>query len=178
MDKIFKIAITGPESTGKTPLAQALSEVLGRLWAPEFARYYTAHLGRPYHRTDLRAIGRGQRLWEQWYAEQSAGLLILDTDWTVLQIWESVRFASDDHAEWRRGYGEPAPADLYILCTPDFPWAPDPLREHPEEQAALFELYARLLAGLPTPNIVAEGSSEARLKKVCSAIEAFGVPLR
>jgi nicotinamide riboside kinase len=178
VDKIFKIVITGPESTGKTTLAQALARALQAPWAPEFARYYTAHLGRPYHRSDLRAIGRGQRLWERWYAAQSTGLLILDTDWTVLQIWESYRFAPAGPAAWREGYGEAAPADLYVLCTPDFPWAPDPLREHPEEQTALFDLYAQLLAGLPTPHIVVEGSPDARLKKVCRAIETFNVPLR
>ncbi len=177
MEKNFRIVITGPESTGKTTLAQALSKVLGAPWTPEFARYYTAHLGRPYRRADLRAIGRGQRLWEQWYAGQSAGLLILDTDWTVLQIWESYRFASDGLAEWRRGYGEPTPADLYVLCAPDFPWAPDPLREHPEEQTALFDRYARLLDDLSTPHIVVEGAPDTRLKKVCRTIETFGVPL-
>ncbi len=170
MNKKIRIAITGPESTGKTTLAQELSAALEAPWVPEFARFYVAHVGRPYERRDLCAIGRGQKLWEKWYERQSGEIVVLDTDWTVLQIWEEYRFAPEAEPEWRKGYGDPTLADLYVLCAPDFPWAPDLLREHPHEQAALFDLYAGLIRNLNTPFITAEGSPAARLEKVLEKI--------
>ncbi|MBK8556661.1 MAG: AAA family ATPase [Lewinellaceae bacterium] len=59
--KPLTIAITGPESSGKTTLAALLATTLGAPWVPEFARYYTAYLGRPYVQADLQAIGSGQK---------------------------------------------------------------------------------------------------------------------
>lgn len=144
---LIKIVFTGPESTGKTALAEALARALGLPWAPEFARYYVAHLGRPYERTDLTAIGRGQRAWEQWLAQKTPPMLLCDTDWTVLQVWEHYRYGppADGCWHWQKGYGAPQLADLYFLCAPDFPWQPDPLREHPSKREELFAWYERLL---------------------------------
>ncbi|MCS7036393.1 MAG: ATP-binding protein [Saprospiraceae bacterium] len=145
---MIKIVFTGPESTGKTALTEALAQALHLPWAPEFARYYVAHLGRPYERTDLRAIGRGQLAWERWLAQQNPPLLLCDTDWTVLQVWEHYRYGEPTNGgnwHWQKGYGPPQRADFYFLCAPDFPWQPDPLREHPEAREELFIWYERLL---------------------------------
>lgn len=115
--------------------------------APEFARYYVAHLGRPYERCDLQQIGAGQRAWEDWFGARISpgGVLVCDTDWTVLQIWEQYRFGPQTEYAWNRGYGPVRRADHYFLCAPDFPWQPDALREHPEERDVLFGLYEDLL---------------------------------
>jgi nicotinamide riboside kinase len=168
--KNLRIVITGPESTGKTTLAQELAGALGTFWVPEFARFYVSHLGRLYERSDLYAIGCGQKRWETWYRQQQEGILVLDTDWTVLHVWEAYRFEPAPQPVWRQGYGEPVPADLYVLCTPDFPWTPDPLREHPNEQYILFEWYLALLKDLNTPFILAEGPPSVRLEKVLETI--------
>ncbi|MCW5921281.1 MAG: ATP-binding protein [Saprospiraceae bacterium] len=171
----LKVVVTGPESTGKTALAEALAQRLGVAWVPEFARYYVAHLGRPYRREDLKAIGLGQSVWEQWYAlkfaeDSYANLLVCDTDWTVLHVWEEYRFRPDDAPEWQKGYGPAHLADLYLLCAPDFPWQPDPLREHPDERDALFDLYEELLHGRQANFITLTGGHEMRLQIALSAI--------
>ena len=169
--RFLKIVLTGPESSGKTTLAAALAAALGVHWAPEFARHYVAHLGRPYTRADLKQIAAGQRSWERWYAGRPAvrPYLILDTDWTVLQIWEQYRFGAETDFEWQKGYGVAEAADLYLLCAPDFPWHPDPLREHPEERAVLFDLYERLLSGLNARFTVLRGDPAARLETALAA---------
>lgn len=173
--EILRIVTTGPESTGKTIMASAMAEALGTTWNPEFARYYLAHLGRPYQRSDLRTIGLGQKHWEEWHARQIPGsdnqnVLILDTDWTVLQIWEEYRFEPNDEFEWRKGYGKEEPADLYLLCAPDFSWQPDPLREHPEERHILFHLYEKLLQTYGANYITLAGTHDARLQTALTAI--------
>lgn len=175
----FKIVTTGPESSGKTALAGALAQVLGTVWAPEFARYYVAHLGRPYIRQDLQAIGRGQQAWESWHANRADQILVCDTDWTVLQIWEHYRFdvPAKGHWEWEKGYIKPRPADLYLLCAPDFPWQPDSLREHPEERHILFRWYERLLQEQETNYIVVHGNPKQRLEQAVRQCRELFRPL-
>ena len=172
---IFKIVVTGPESTGKTTLAETLAGHLKTVWAPEFARYYVAHLGRPYVREDLARIGRGQEIWELWYALHADQWLICDTDWTVLQIWEQYRYTAPVQGpwEWEKGYSSPKNADLYLLCAPDFPWQPDPLRENPEEREALFGLYERLLAQSMANYVALWGAPDQRVEQALSAIRKF-----
>ena len=172
---ILKIVVTGPESSGKTTLAAALSDQLAAPVVLEFAREYLAHLGRAYQREDLAAIGAGQQAWERWYeqrlhAEPQGKLLICDTDWTVLHVWEQYRFQAKEAFRWQQGYTGHAPADLYLLCAPDFPWQPDPLREHPEERNVLFGLYRVLLEGLPARFIILEGPADGRLEMAAAAI--------
>jgi nicotinamide riboside kinase len=174
---MLKVVLTGPESTGKTAMAALLAGALGTVWSPEFARSFVAHLGRPYRRDDLRAIGRGQRLWEDWYAARAETVLVCDTDWTVLQVWEQYGYGAFADFEWQKGYGPPRPADLYLLCSPDFPWQPDPLREHPEEREVLFEWYERLLVGYGVNYAVLKGSPEERLAQGLKAIDAAGARL-
>lgn len=172
---MLKIGITGPESTGKTTLAESLAVSMATAWVPEFARYYVAHLGRQYERSDLRMIGKGQKNWEEWYARRIAApsgnsFLILDTDWTVLHIWEQYRFQSDGGFEWEKGYGKAENADLYFLCAPDFSWQPDSLREHPEERDILFLLYENLLDQSGAQFIALTGDPVTRLQTALDTI--------
>ncbi|MBL7797513.1 MAG: ATP-binding protein [Saprospiraceae bacterium] len=168
-----KIVLTGPESSGKTALAEALALLLSAPCVPEFARYFAAHLGRPYQRADLQAIGRGQQAWEQWHAAAEPPILVCDTDWTVLHVWEHYRFGAppDGVWEWKKGYANPQPADLYLLCAPDFPWQPDPLREHPEERQILFAWYERLLIETGARYTILAGSHEQRLHTVLGELQ-------
>lgn len=155
------LILTGPESSGKTTLARDLAGRLGTVWVPEFARPYVAHLGRPYQLADLQAIERGQAAWEQWYAPQANKVLVCDTDLTVLAVWRNVLteepFGPPPPDSWRAGR-------RYLLCAPDFPWEPDPLREHPDQRDWLFEKYERLLAAWNLPFEVLRGTHEERLE--------------
>ncbi len=175
------IVITGPESTGKTTLAEALTEALGGLCIPEFARYYLTHFNQPYVRADLQTIGRGQRAWEDWGRARHPAHLVLDTDWMVLHIWETYRFVqqsvdwplpSTDNLAWRKGYGAPQMPDLYLLCAPDFLWQPDPLREHPAEQWRLYRWYEQLLHQTGILFIALEGPHGVRLEKALRCIQS------
>ena len=167
---IFKIVVTGPESSGKTTLARDLAAVLGCACVPEFARPYVAHLGRPYVYNDLKTIALGQQIWEDWFCRQYAPtpLLVNDTDWTVIRIWEFYKYGSV-------GITTPPPlvADLYLLCSPDFDWHPDPLREHPHERPALFDLYLSLLRSAEARYQIMSGNPETRLETARQVIRKY-----
>ncbi|MBL0070581.1 MAG: ATP-binding protein [Bacteroidetes bacterium] len=60
---IKRIAIIGPESSGKSELSRALAAKYETGWVPEYAREYLTGLGQPYSESDVIAIYRKQ--WDQ-----------------------------------------------------------------------------------------------------------------
>lgn len=175
---ILKIVVTGPESSGKTTLATALAAALHTRCVPEFARTYLTHLGRPYERNDLKNIYLGQVAWEVWYAQQLSHQttlqpLVCDTDWTVIHVWEQYKFGSSDPQSptSRPPFSILHSPFLYLLCSPDIPWQPDPLREHPGEREVLFGMYEKLLHDIKARHVVVSGSPERRLQIALAAVE-------
>lgn len=144
-DSVFKVAITGPESTGKSVLALALGAHFQEPVALEFAREYLVKTSGRYGFADLDAICRGQLANEERACADAKKLCFCDTDITVLKIWSQYRFGkvssliTETHRTRRY--------DLYLLCQTDLPWYPDQLRESPDpaERRLLFELYRQEL---------------------------------
>ena len=57
---LVKIAITGPESTGKSTLTQLLAAHYQTVYTTEFARSYIQQLNRPYTPEDVLHIAKMQ----------------------------------------------------------------------------------------------------------------------
>lgn len=57
---MLKVGIIGPESTGKSTLAQQLSQRYHGIYVPEYAREYVEQLRRPYTYDDVCTIARHQ----------------------------------------------------------------------------------------------------------------------
>jgi nicotinamide riboside kinase len=57
---MYKIAILGPESTGKSELAKALATYYKGEWVPEYAREYVEQLVEPYTFEDVCIIAQKQ----------------------------------------------------------------------------------------------------------------------
>ena len=75
-----KIVITGPESTGKTTLAEALAQKLNALLIPEYARSYVEGLNRPYTYSDVEMIAQHQLEEESKFSDSGgSGILLMDT---------------------------------------------------------------------------------------------------
>ncbi|RMD74168.1 MAG: ATPase [Bacteroidetes bacterium] len=168
-----KIVITGPESSGKTTLSQALSEKLSAPVVPEYARLYLERFGPEYTLDDLTHIAHGQAALELATAAQTDDLLLADTSLEVIRVWWDYRFGTPppwlEALLWRhRG-------DFYLLCAPDLPWQPDPLRENPHDRAQLFDRYVALLERLGLPYGVVEGSGEARTRRALAQLAAAGL---
>ena len=151
------VFVTGPEASGKSHLAKALSESLAYPWVPEYAREYLADLSYPYQREDVVRIGQ-----QQWQLQQNmqklsqAPYLICDTGFLVLKIWMEYRYGEVD--PWIEQHFIQTPAHQYVLCQPDIPWEPDPLREHPQQREELFELYLKALQDYDKPYTVIGGA--------------------
>ena len=168
---MLRIALTGPESTGKTTLATQLAAHYGTTFAPEFAREYLRDSGPRYTLADLEAIARGQLAREAEAATQASRVVFCDTDLLVIKIWAEHAFGQCPL--WIKQHLEQHPYDLTLLMGIDLPWQPDPLREHPHLRQHFYDLYRRELRGHPAPFAEITGHNEQRLEKAVYLIDAL-----
>lgn len=140
----FRILLTGPESSGKTLLARRLSVLLDAILVEEYAREYLHQRGGRYEEADLLAIWRGQAAKERAYPWASC--LVCDTGPLVIAVWSAVKYGRV-HPEIEAAAAA-LDYDLILLCAPDLPWDPDPLREAPDavDRWRLFRRYQAKLA--------------------------------
>jgi nicotinamide riboside kinase len=167
----LKIAITGPESTGKSTLAQQLADAYQRPYLNEYAREYMETLDRPYSYEDVIAIAKEQQKREDDLANQGHSHVFLDTDLLVLKIWLQDKFQS--LPEWITEAVSPQRYDLFLLMYPDLAWQPDAQREDPERLNELFVIYENALQDAHLTYRVIRDEGEARVQNAMQAIEAF-----
>jgi len=169
----LKIAIVGPESTGKTTLAERLALSLKTAWVPEYAREYLDRLDRPYRQEDLTAIARGQLLIEEQRLAQAQKYLICDTNLLVIKIWSEYKYGSLDPRLAKlidlHAYS------IHFLTYIDLPWTYDPQRENPdlEERKELFQLYEDELKKQGLRYHILKGNEKERLASALDHIESL-----
>lgn len=88
---MIRIAITGPESSGKTTLCRSLSEHLNVSFVPEFARSYLEKTNGEYDYPDLNKIAMGQL---ERVKSSNSEVVISDSDFSVLEIWSQYKYGS------------------------------------------------------------------------------------
>ncbi|HRD53451.1 MAG TPA: AAA family ATPase [Flavobacteriales bacterium] len=165
-----KIAIVGPESSGKSTLAQELM-LRARAWyVSEVAREYIDGLDRPYEESDLLRIARAQAQNEDMIGEEFKGLMVCDTDLITIRIWSEEKYGRCHPLILEQS--EKRHYDLWLLCKPDIPWEPDPQRENPHDRDRLFARYKALLDWLEKPYRIIEGDREERVRTALEAINA------
>lgn len=168
---MLKIAITGPESTGKSTLAAQLAEKYETVWVPEYARSYVGNLDRPYTLRDIEAIARGQLALERQLEQKANALLFADTDMLVLKVWSEHAFG---HCPaWVEEQLQAQDYNLYLLMGVDLPWEPDPQREHPHLRQFFYDWYKRELQARQVPFVEIQGRREERLSQACRYVEAL-----
>ena len=163
---MIRIAFTGPESSGKSTLAQAVSETLGGTYVEEYARVYLETYGPDYDVDDLETIVQGH---SEAIVNSTNSLQLIDTDFIVFKIWSEYKYDAASpliHRLVSENW-----FDLHILCAPDIPWEPDELRENPDDRDELFLQYVETLEKFKKPYLIVEGAHQKRLKKVTEAIK-------
>ena len=151
---MFKVGIIGPESTGKSTLAQYLASRYEGLFVAEHARGYLEERARErgsayaYTREDVLRIAQYQVEQLRELSEQE-GVAFFDTELIITKVWlehkygECPAFVEEALHQY--------PMDVYLLCYPDLAWEPDPVRENPNIREYLFEWYEREVQALDVP---------------------------
>ena len=170
-NQVIKVAITGPESTGKSMLAEKLAGYYHTVWVPEYAREYINNINRPYNQDDILEIARGQIRSETKICKQASELLICDTELIVTKIWSEVKYGKCD--PWILNKLGSHKYDLYLLCDIDIPWSEDPQREHPHMREKLRNLYRQELLTRALPFFIISGIGNERLDNAIRIIDIF-----
>jgi NadR type nicotinamide-nucleotide adenylyltransferase len=171
---VKKVAVIGPECTGKSDLSSFLAEKFKTEWVPEYARGFIDNLVRPYTEMDLLTIAHGQLRLEEQYARSAKNVLICDTNLYVIKVWSNFKFGQCAE-EILQKIGE-RHYDLYLLTYVDIPWEADPQREHPDQREQLYSLYLNEMKNQMTPFVEIKGEKEQRRTLAVEAIEKLLIP--
>ena len=193
--EIKKIAVIGPESTGKSTLCEQLAQHYNTMWCPEFAREYLLTHGMDYDFDDLLYIAKGQIAMEDEYigmanrgnkpepqqpcspptthylpTGQAGSPLFIDTNMYVMKVW--CEFVFGNCHQWILDQIIERKYDLYLLCNVDLPWVKDELREYPdlENRAKLYNIYEDIMINQTVPWMDISGDYEERLQTAIGAI--------
>lgn len=163
----IKIALFGPESTGKTTLAKQLAEHFETVWAPEFARDYLQEKWDTSKQVcepdDLLLIAKGQVNLENEALLTANGYLFCDTTLMVTKVFSEMYYNFCDplldRAAKKHSY------ELFFLTDVDVPWAKDDLRDRPSDRKETFEIFRNALVENNKPYIVLSGDPKQRFEK-------------
>lgn len=162
------IALVGPESSGKTTLANQLAVHFGAELVAEFAREYIDTLNRPYTKEDVTFIAKQQVESENRAIKSGNPIIICDTDILVVKVWRVVKWGDTDSLVENRFKNQEE--RLYLLLRPDLPWEADSQREHPTERNELFAYYEDYLIQAKKRFAIVEGLGVLRLENALRAI--------
>ena len=164
---ILKIAVFGPESTGKTTLASQLAAELGTSWAPEFARDFLQKKyddsARPCAPEDLMPIALGQLGLEAKALDTAKEFAFFDTCLLQTKVYADHYFGICD-ASIAKAAAEHE-YDLFLLTDVDVPWTPDDLRDRPNDRERMMADFRAALVGHDKPFVILSGTHEELVAK-------------
>ena len=189
---LIKVAVIGPESTGKSTLCELLAQHYNTQWCPEFAREFLLTHGTDYSYDDLLYIAKGQLAMEDEYTQSLVGssvsevyssvqdselrtlnskLLFIDTEMYVMKVW--CEFVFGKCHRWVLDQIIERKYDLYLLCNTDLPWVKDELREYPDLKTRdqLYHIYKDIMINQSTPWVDISGDYDQRLQKAIKAVD-------
>ena len=169
--EIKKIAIVGPESTGKSTMSAYLAKHYNTVWVPEYAREYCEKLIQPPTFQDEINMFHGQLALEKELLSKANGILICDTTFITVKIWSDQMFGRSPQEVLnelpKHTY------DLYLLLNIDLPWQDDPLRDFPTMREHFMNVWHKELDAINANYVLISGTGEERYQNAIAAIDAF-----
>lgn len=174
---IIKIALFGPESTGKTTLAKQLAAFYETEWVPEFARDYLQEKWEVNKHIcveeDMMPIAYGQVALENEKLYTAQKYLFCDTNLMVTKVFSEVYYGFCnpllEEAALEHDY------DLFFLTDIDVPWEKDDIRDSPNKRETVFSVFKQTLIDSKKPFITLSGDKETRLAKATAIIDNLTV---
>ena len=186
---VLRVAVYGPESTGKTELATRLAAHFGAPLVAEYAREHCDARGGVLGLEDMLPIAL-----EQWRREddavakvraatchllgdKSAGarrLVVCDTEALTTMLWSDLLYGTTPD-RLRRGAEQRCRAyALYLLLDTDVPFVPDPQRcfPDPEDREKCRRIWHGALERRQLPYVWIRGDWPERVRAAIAAVEA------
>lgn len=175
--EIIRIAIFGPESTGKTTLAKQLADHHKTVWVPEYARNY---LQKKWDKNqsicdidDMLPIAYGQTKLENDSALIANKYLFCDTNLMVTKVFSEMYYDFCDTLLDKAARAHQY--DLFFLTDIDVPWEKDDIRDSPEGRESVFSVFKQSLIDHKKPFITLSGDKETRLNTAISILNDLAI---
>jgi len=166
-----RIAITGPESTGKTSLAMQLAELYDTVYVPEYARQYLDKNGTEYTYEDVLKMAKGQIELESQMLTKANDLLFADTEMIGYKIW--LDFYGWEVPRWMSDHIKNNSFGLYLLTDIDLPWVADSQRTNPHDRELLFHRFEEELENAEANYGIISGAGPLRIDNAISTVEEY-----
>lgn len=173
---VIKIAVIGPESTGKTQLCEQLAAHYKTTFVPEYARtYFETHDISNYSIKDLELIYTKQLELERDKLAEANRILFSDTNLISGMVWSQKVFdklpmvITEKFAKLNY--------DLHIVCDIDLPWVADNQRKNESDREELLNAHYVILKQHKFNYVVVNGFNELRLQNAIKAIDQFLKPI-
>ena len=174
-----RVALVGPESTGKSSLAARLAASFATVWVPEYGREHTAAIaareGTPgfaefFTPGDVETIARVQRAREDRAARHANRVLFCDTDALTTRVWSEIYFGHCP--EPVRAAAEEGRYHLTLLMDTDIPWVDDGTRGFAHRRRWHFDRLRASLDAAGRSFEVVSGSFEERLERAAQLVQS------
>ncbi len=169
MSEVKLFCLFGPESTGKSVMADTLAKHYNTVWVPEVAREMIT--SNHFSREDIIEIGRAQteRIFQ--LKQKANKLLICDTDVITTQIYSRhylkvvppVLFQMENMVRY----------DHYFLFDIDVPWVADGMRDLSNKREEMFKIFKQELDRRRISYTMVRGTWQERLHIVRQKIDEF-----
>ncbi len=177
---IKKIVLHGPESSGKTTLAQQLARHYATVWSPEYTRVFLetrVYMGGveagnfSLEPADVVGLVAGQIAVESLMLPLANRLLFCDTGVLTNLLYCHLYFGFSP--AWLHELVRRHPYDFYLLTHPDTPWVADGMRDLPHHRTELFQLFRQELIQRNLPFAEISGLGNVRLLNAIYAVETY-----
>lgn len=171
---VIKIVLFGPESTGKTTLAQMLAQHYETAWVPEYMREYLQQKWNEEQKIcqphDLIPIAEGQMSLENQKAAEANDLLFCDTNLLELVVYSKAYYNEFVDPSLLK-HALKAQYDLYFLTYIDVPWVEDDLRDRPRQRDLMYASFKKILDENDLPYRVLQGNLQQRFELAVKIID-------
>jgi NadR type nicotinamide-nucleotide adenylyltransferase len=172
MNPPLRIAVFGPESTGKTLLAAKLAEHFAAPLVAEYAREFWDAQG-AITLEDIPKIAREQWRREDQIASGAQRLVICDTEALTTVLWSDLLYGTCQEDIRRGAEARVKNYALYLLLDIDVPWAPDPQRcfHREEDRQMCRKVWHGALERRQLPYVWIRGEGAAREQAAMAAVK-------
>lgn len=163
---VKKVCLYGPESVGKTTMAEKLAQLYNTVWAHETAR--DSLNSNEFTVNDIIEIGHRQTNLVQERTKHANKVLFCDTDVITTQIYSHhylhevppVLYELENQVHY----------DLFCLLDIDVPWVADGLRDLGHRRVEMYEVFKKELEVRKIPYLHVHGDWATRIMLVQQAI--------
>lgn len=169
----IKVVLFGPESTGKSTLAQQLAEHYNTVFVPEYSRIYAemqSLCNKPLTKDDVLDIAYGQLKLETELIAKANRILFCDTDLLETKVYSEMYYDGYCPSQLEE-FASRETCDLYLLTSIDMPWVPDNIRDKPRGREQQFNIFEAALKRYRKDYEVIEGTEDERFQNAIQIVD-------